>query len=79
MSRAYVEEVEPGRFAMFRDVLIETDQYDVDGTLLREKLGKRIGPMMILREARSEEAIDFTTSRPDGTVLMLHRVHPPQE
>lgn len=80
MSPAYVEEIrgDPGFYAMYRDVLVETDQPDGEGGFLREKFGKRIGPVMILREARRGEEADFTTSRPDGTVLLLHRVHPPR-
>lgn len=76
MSPAFVEESSPGEFLMFREVLIETDQLDSQGKPIREKFGKRIGPMMRLTEAQKGESIDFTTSRPDGTVLLLHRVFP---
>lgn len=74
MSPAYVEEVEAGMFQMFRDILVETDEYDSDGSRLREKLGKRIGPMFTFRLAQIGEKADFMTSRPDGTVLMLVRI-----
>ena len=74
MSRAYVEEVENGTFQMFRDVLVETDQKDFDGAPLREKMGKRIGPMFTFRVAQEGERADFMTNRPDGTVLMLVKI-----
>ena len=79
MSPAYVEEVEPNVFQMFRDILVETDEVGPDGKKLREKLGKRIGPMMVLRPARDGEPTDFMTSRPDGTVLLLYRINPPHD
>ena len=74
MSPAYIEEVDTGVFAMYRDIMIETDQYGEDGKRLREKFGKRIGPVMMLREATKEEEPDFTTSRPDGSVLLLVKI-----
>ena len=76
MSPAYFEEAEKGVFVMYRDVLVETDERDFDGTRLREKLGKRIGPMFRCRLAEIGERADFTTSRPDGTVLMLVKLEP---
>jgi hypothetical protein len=72
MSRAYVQEHD-GIFEMYRDILEETNEPDGAGGFLREKKG-RIGPMMVFHEARDGEPVDFQTSRPDGTVLMLHRI-----
>ena len=74
MSKAYVEEVEHGTYQMFRDILIETDQKDIDGEPLREKFGKRIGPMFTFREATPEEREDFITSRPDGSIVRLVKI-----
>ncbi len=74
MTPAYIEEADPGTFVMFRDILIETDERDENGERLREKFGKRIGPIAVLREAAADEQPDFTTSRPDGTVLLLKRI-----
>lgn len=79
MSPAYVEERDPGFYAMYRDILIETDTPDGQGGFLREKLGKRIGPMFVFREAREGEEPDFISSRPDGSVLLLYRITPPHE
>lgn len=73
MSPAYVEE-QDDLFVMYRDILVETDQPDGAGGFLREKMGKRIGPMMRFRLARDGESVDFLSSRPDGQVLQLHRV-----
>lgn len=73
MSKAYVEEPEPGTFLMYRDILQETDQPDGTGGFFREKWGKRIGPIMRLRLGRPGERPDFITSREDGTVLELVR------
>ncbi len=70
MSPAYFEEAD-GLFFMYRDVLIETNQPDGEGGFFREKMGKRIGPMFRCRPARFDERAQFTTSRPDGTVVLL--------
>ena len=78
MSQAYVERRD-GQYVMYRDILVETDKPDGAGGFYREKLGKRIGPMMILRPAKAGEEVDFVTSMTDGTVLPLHRVYPPRE
>lgn len=78
MSPAYVEEKEPGIYAMYRDILIETDQPDGVGGFMREKLGKRIGPMYVFRVCRKGEEPDFTTSKSDGTVILLWQTHPPK-
>ena len=74
MSPAYLEEPEGGYFLMYRDITVETDEYSETGERLREKLGKRIGPIGRFRIAREGEQVDFTTSRPDGTVLLLTKV-----
>jgi hypothetical protein len=72
MSPAYVRESEPGVYAMYRDIMVEDDEGN------REKFGKSIGPMYLLRIAKSGESVDFLTSLSDGTVLQLHRFYPPQ-
>lgn len=72
MSPAYVLEREPGVYAMYRDIEIEENG-------VREKTGKKIGPMFLLREAKVTECVDFITSKPDGTVIQLFRFHPPRE
>jgi hypothetical protein len=72
MSPAYVEEKDPGIFAMYRDILIEEGG-------VKEKFGKRIGPMYLFRIAKKGEKEDFMTSRPDGEVIMLVRTWPPKE
>ena len=71
MGPAYVLEKEPGVFAMYRDILIEENG-------VKEKYGKPIGPMFLLRPAKKDEPVDFMTSRADGTVIQLHRFHPPR-
>ena len=79
MSPAYVEEIDTGVFAMYRDIMIETNQVGEDGKRLREKFGKRIGPVMMLREATKTEDPDFTTSRSTGEVLMLKKIEKEQK
>ena len=74
MSPSYFEEREPGTFEMFRDILIETDEVDAAGVHLREKFGKRIGPMYRCRQAQRGEKEDFITSRPDGAIIRLVKV-----
>lgn len=79
MSPAYVERKEHDTYAMYRDILVETDQPDGVGGFFREKLGKRIGPMMLLRRARTEEEAmrpDFVTDV-DGQPVPLIRTWPP--
>jgi len=77
MTPAYFEELEKGLFGLFRDVTVETDQRGEDGQFLREKWGKRIGPVYTCREATQDEDPDFTTSRADGTVLLLKKISGP--
>jgi hypothetical protein len=72
MEPAYVREVEPGTFAMYRDIVVEENGK-------REKSGKPIGPMGLFRQAKKGETVDFMTSKPDGTVIQLHRFYPPRE
>jgi len=77
MTPAYFEEIEKGVYGLFRDVTVETDQKGEDGNFLREKWGKRIGPVYTCRVATQEEEPDFTTSLPDGTVLLLKKISGP--
>lgn len=78
MTPAYFEEIENGTFAMFRDITVETNEKGEDGKPLREKWGKRIGPIFLCKEAGKGEEPDFTTSRADGNVLLLIKL-PPDE
>lgn len=71
MGPAYVREVEPGTFAMYRDITVEEDGK-------REKFGKPIGPMGLFRRAKDGETVDFTTVKEDK-VIQLHRFYPPRE
>lgn len=71
MTQAYVREVEPGLFEMYRDMEVEENGK-------REKFGKSIGPIMVLRQAQKDEKIDFITSTPNGTVIELHRIDEPK-
>jgi len=77
MTPAYFEQVEPGIYGMFRDVTVETDQRGEDGQFLREKWGKRIGPIYTCRVAGKDEDPDFTTSLSDGTVLLFKKISGP--
>lgn len=73
-SPAYLSEPEPGLFRLRRDVLVETDgPPDAEGNRPREKMGKAI-ELGEFRIAQLGERADFTTSRPDGTVLLLVRL-----
>lgn len=77
MSPAYVEERD-GVYAMYRDILVETNKPDGVGGFYREKLGKRIGPMFLFRPCRPGEEPDFITSK-DGQPLLLFQIHPVKE
>ena len=66
LTPAYVREAEPGLYEMWRDVEVEEDGK-------REKFGKSVGPIMVLREARQGESVDFITTRGER-VLELHRI-----
>jgi predicted RNA-binding protein with PUA domain len=61
-----LKEVEPGYFELYRDVMIEENG-------VAEKYGKPIH-ISFLREATKDEEADLTTSRPDGTVLLLRKL-----
>lgn len=56
LSKAYLRELEPGTFGLFRNLEVE----EVDpktGQPVREKVGRPIGPIGLLREAaKGEEA-----------------------
>jgi len=67
MTPAYIKQVEPGLYEMWRDVVIEENGQ-------REKFGKSIGPIMVLRPARKDERVDFISSTPDGKILELHAI-----
>jgi hypothetical protein len=56
---------------MYRDI-------EVDENGKREKFGKSIGPVMVLRPARKGEKVDFITSTPSGEVIELHRIDAPK-
>jgi hypothetical protein len=70
MTPAYIREVEPGLYEMYRDVEIEENGK-------REKFGKSIGPIMVLRPMTNQEKgekPDFISSAPDGSLLELKRI-----
>lgn len=71
MTPAYIREVENGLYEMWRDVEIEENGK-------REKFGRSIGPIMVLRPAAKGEKVDFISSRPDGEVLELHSISGPK-
>jgi hypothetical protein len=71
MTPAYVREVEPGTYAMYRDMVQEEDGK-------REKVGKSIGPLYLFRPAKQGEKEDFITSRGEE-VIRLVRFWPPKE
>lgn len=54
LSKAYLKEVERGTFGLFRDLVFEEADKKT-GSLIREKSGKPIGPIRLLREARKGE------------------------
>jgi len=66
-TRALIEEVEKGLFEMYRDVMIEEAKGQP------EKHGKRIH-ITFMRECTKDEEADATTSRPDGTVILLRKL-----
>lgn len=71
MTPAYVREVDRGLYEMYRDIVVEENGN-------REKFGKSIGPIMVLRPAQKGERVDFITSTPDGQVMELHRISGPK-
>lgn len=72
MTPAYVRQVDDNIYEMWRDIEIEENGK-------REKFGKSIGPIMVLRPARKGERVDFVTSTPDGQVIELHRIDGPKQ
>lgn len=79
MTPAYLEEVDTGTFGLFRDIVAENGEFEDDGTPIREKWGKRIGPIFLYRVATQDEEPELTTSRPDGTVLLLKKIANPNK
>ena len=79
MSPAYIEEREPNVYAMFRDILVETKDPDGVGGFMREKMGKRIGPMLIFRTCKKGEQPDYISSKPDGSPLFLWQMFPQKQ
>lgn len=53
LSKAYLQEVEKGLYGLFRN--LEMVEVGKDGQEVREKVGKPIGPLRLLREARKGE------------------------
>jgi hypothetical protein len=79
MTPAYFEEVDTNTFGLYRDIVAENGEFEADGTPIREKWGKRIGPIFLCRIASKDEEPDYTTSRPDGTVLLLKKIANPNK
>lgn len=67
MTPAYIKQVEPDLYEMWRDIEIEENGK-------REKFGKSIGPIMVLRPAMKDEREDYITSTPGGEVIRLKRI-----
>lgn len=67
MSPAYILEVEKGLYEMYRDIEVEENGK-------REKFGKKVGPIMVLRRKQKGEQADFTTVDPRGDVIELKRI-----
>ena len=65
-TKALLKEIEKGVFELYRDVVIEENG-------VREKHGKEIH-ISFLRECTKDEEADLTSSRPDGSVLLLKRI-----
>lgn len=70
MTAAYVREVEPGLYEMYRDMEVEENGK-------REKFGRPIGPIMVLRPAQKGEKVDFITSK-GSEMIELHRIDAPK-
>lgn len=70
-TKALLKEIEKGVFELYRDVVIEENG-------VREKHGESIH-ISFLREATKDEEPDLTSSRPDGSVLLLKRIKEPDE
>lgn len=71
MSPAYIRQIEDDLFEMYRDIEIEENGK-------REKFGKSIGPIMVLRRLRQGEKPDFISSSPDGSLLELKNISGPK-
>ena len=56
LSKAYIMELEKGLWGLYRDLLVETDVKDEKtGDQIREKVGKPLGPIGLLREMQKGE------------------------
>ncbi len=55
LSKAYIVELEKGLWGLYRDVLVETNEFDKEGKPIREKVGKPLGPIGVLREMQKGE------------------------
>lgn len=65
MSAAYIMEIEPKTYGLYRNIEMETDRVGPDGKKIREKV-KAIGPIRLLREAEPGEE----------QLVVLRTVHP---
>lgn len=75
-SKTYIMELEPNLYGTFRDVLVETDQKDAEGNVIREKAGK-IGPLALLRQAKDgEQIVAQTFDHRTKTLIFLTPVDP---
>ena len=66
MSAAYVMEIEPKTYGLYRNIEMETDQTGPDGKKVREKI-KAVGPIRLLREAEpgEEQKVVLRTVHPE--------------
>ncbi len=77
-SGAYLKIIDKNLYGLYRDILVETDQKDLTGHPLREKTGKSIGPIALLRRAEKGEFVYLRTQHPTtGEQLDLTEVEDP--
>ncbi len=62
LGKAFLREVDPGTFGLFRDLLEETKD-PANGKAIREKL-KSLGPLQVFRRIENDERPDLRTIDP---------------
>ena len=65
-GRAFLQILEKGLYGVFREVIVE-EKDPRTGQMVREKLGRSIGPLRLLREMRAgeEQEVKMRTIHPD--------------
>lgn len=70
LGRAYLAEIEKGLYGLYRQMEMENPE-----TGQREKCGKPLGPIRILRQKEGDEPVHLRTVHPTtGQMLDLHDV-----